>query len=1284
MLTASLHKNLIAKLAAWTAGLALVGLASGTLAQPMSGVERAQATLTTAKAAFNDQNYTVAADRFREYLRLSPGGRNELAAARYGLAVCLIEGPAKDYRAAAELLAYPAQTPTLKERPFAHYYLGVAQRALGEQARDQATTRPLEQQSSLTRQSESAFSIAAIHFNTAADTFAEAIKSATDLTPEHDWFAKSRCDQADMQLRIGRYKDALAAATAVVDNEKLAKSRYRQLAVYYHGYASFSLKDFATAVRSLSSLAPFDQPEIGPHALYLLARTHHLAGDRPEAAANYQAVVTQWEKQRREMQARSVDPATKPAERERLAELLKKPAPDYVARALFYWGVVLSEFGSADEATLRFIRCVEIAPDSPTAAEARLRGAQNGVSVRKFPEAAKLLGPILDHPRYGDQALRYLAKAQYGIGTRPVPKGEGVAALMNAVPDPAALAKGIKDAAETLVRAEEKAKAIAATDPAAKERRAVILIELGDMLQLDQRYKESAQAYAGAVGATAILETAENATARQLIALQLAGQYADSDKVCNAFVSNFPRSTMRPDVMVRYAENALLSAYASGNPASANADGSKRPYGEAIQRFNRILTRHPDTTAALLARYGLGTIHYLQGQYEQAVTELSKIPEGDRADDLVGVSFLLADCQLRALPAEAEDALSSARLAGQLDQVVSQLNAYVQTKPNQPETAEALIRIGYASVKLNALLAEPVEKRRTMGEARRAYAQVISQYPDHPLYPVAMLENAKLMARYSGANYAVNELSKFQAAPLANTQIAPLAMIHLADAMRVRKKPDDAVSLLTTIRSQHEAEMLKDADRAAWVPVLNYSLALSYKESARYNEARELFAKIARDFPKRPEAAEAPWRIAQCQTEPIMIELEQARKAIATAYRPELISEQLDKVQDAAKRLRVVADALGKEAAALAAKDSESEVPVRMNYDAAWCWRIIGEVEVDVARRALQAEAVRKVQEKLAQEDPTAPPARVPPPEIPLSQIPLQPAEKLAREKFRSVVDSFAELPLIDDARIELADLLTQRDESAKAVELLKEALAKDPSPDLADRLRLRLGQLYLAGGDTKSAVAVSSEILNAQRNAYTYYARVLAVEALYQEKNWAGVIEHAQPFLETARGAGRLYGVSDHALLRMADAQGHLKKWAEAKETLTQWLARFPGSNLLYEAKFSLGWVNQNLGDYDGAVAVYVEVAARHGGEMGAKAQYQLGVCRLAQKQYADAASRFLTVAYAYDYPELNATAMYQAATAMIQLDRKPEAKKLLERTIREFPSSPSAAQARKQLGAL
>ncbi|MEZ0264752.1 MAG: tetratricopeptide repeat protein [Phycisphaerae bacterium] len=1276
-------------------GLLLAPVAAAQ--QTLTAHERAQAILTIAKAAFNDGNYTVAADRFREYLRIASAGRLEMAAARYGLGVSIIESQ-RDYRAATDVLVYAAQTKGFRDQGLAAYYLGVAQRGWIEQAKleaakpaDPGARKPPQRPSDeiLLRNAGQNFALAAdlLAERAAADKITVA-PDAKELPADLEWVARARCDQAEVLLRVGRYKEAWVAADRVANDPQFALSRYRAAGQYYLGYAAFGLKDWPVAVRALASLAPFDQDGIGVHAQCLLARVHHLAGERPEAMAGYQSMVAEWERQRRDAAARAADPQTPAAEKERLTAAAKEPAPEYVARAMFYWGVALTEFGQPDEALPKFLRSVELAGSAPVAGEARLRAGIAGVQARKYGPAIAALEPVVGDEKSADQALRWLAKAQYGLGTVPVPLGRGAAAIANAAPDPVALAAGIRKAVDTLKLADEKARAMAATDPSAQARRATILLELGDMLQLDRRYADAATVYAAIrqVSAMAQTEAAEQGLLRQAIALQLAGNYAESDNACAAFSSNHPRSVHRPEAAVRYAENALLAASAAKNPAAANSDGSKRPYGEAVARFERVLSKYADSPQANVARFGLATIQYLQGQYGPAADALNKIPDGDRIDDLVGVNLMLADCKLRALPETAEDALSGARLANQLEQVLTMLDGFVASRAkDDPEVADANVRIGHAATRLAKLLAEPAERRRTLARARRAYSAVAVNQPDHPLYPVAALEGAKLMAAFGSGNAAALELSKFRAEDLAKLKIAPLALIHLADAARTQRKPDDAAGVLREVRAKYEAELLADPDRAAWVPTMQYSLALSLKEGGKYAEARELLAKIAAENPKRPEAVEATWRVAQCAMDPAMADVEGRRRALSAAVKPETQAEVLAGLLEATKALRTAGEHMGAEAAKLAEREPESEVPQRMYYDAAWCWRIVGEVEVEAARRQMQTEALRKMVEKLQAEDPTRTVAGLQPPAVPLSAIPLQAGEKLARERYKAVIDgNVADSALVDEARVELGDLLASRDEFDAAIATLGEAVAKATNADLGDRLRVRMASLQLGKGDAKGALATVNEIITAQRNVYAGYAHLIATEAAFQVGEWQTVVEKARLFVDP-RPYGRLPGVSDHALLRMAHAQQKLGQWAESKATLEDFLTRFNNSSLLLnEAKYAAAMSAEQLKEFDRAAALYQEVAARTAGELGAKANYRAGLVRLGQQKYAEAIGPLMTVAYGYDDPELSPAAMCEGARALDGMGKREEARRLLTRVTRDYPTGKWAAEAKGRLEAL
>src|SRR5207245_669683 len=77
-----------------------------------------------------------------------------------------------------------------------------------------------------------------------------------------------------------------------------ARSRYRDLALYYHGFACLVLKDYLAAGRSLNQITTFTEPTYGTHARYLLARVLHHGQEHPEAMAQYEGVLADYEAQK--------------------------------------------------------------------------------------------------------------------------------------------------------------------------------------------------------------------------------------------------------------------------------------------------------------------------------------------------------------------------------------------------------------------------------------------------------------------------------------------------------------------------------------------------------------------------------------------------------------------------------------------------------------------------------------------------------------------------------------------------------------------------------------------------------------------------------------------------------------------------------------------------------------------------------------------------------------------------------------------------------------------------
>jgi TolA-binding protein len=86
----------------------------------------------------------------------------------------------------------------------------------------------------------------------------------------------------------------------------------------------------------------------------------------------------------------------------------------------------------------------------------------------------------------------------------------------------------------------------------------------------------------------------------------------------------------------------------------------------------------------------------------------------------------------------------------------------------------------------------------------------------------------------------------------------------------------------------------------------------------------------------------------------------------------------------------------------------------------------------------------------------------------------------------------------------------------------------------------------------------------------------------------------------------------------------------------------------------------------------------------LGARAQLNIGQCRLAQKRYPEAATALLVVPFTYDYPNLSALALLEASRAFAENKQADMAVRLLERVIQDHPDTEHAEAAKKRLAEL
>jgi TolA-binding protein len=1219
--------------------------------------QAADVLLGSARRAYNEKNYPFAAGRFREFLTRF-GNHKEANAARYGLALSLLEGPERDHNGAVEQLQVLSGIKDFTDHAKVLYYLGLAHRGLGLKELAQADAKPQEapQRQAAARRR---FEESAKQFAAAVAAFAARAKDppaqATGLPPDQEWLARARCDLAEMLVRTLKPKEAQAALEPFLKSPHFSRSRYHALGLYYDGFASFLLKDYRAARASLSPLAPFRDPEFGIHARYLVARIHHLHDQRKEALDHYQGVLTDHARQKQAAIDALKQPENfknDPEEKARLESLTRDPPPDPVARAFFYLAVMLYEDGRHAEALSRLDEFARLWPKSSLLADAQLRQGFCRVQLKQFPDAIRTLQPLADNePRLADQALYWVARAQAGATDAS---------------NPQAFEQALKTALDTLRRAADRAQQLVATDPEARERRGEALLELAETQKRLKQFREAAGTYSQVLNEKCIPEREQEIVHRLATAWQLAGDCNESDKACVFFQQTYPKAALLPAVLYCHAENAYFVALAAEkNPNLPNrAQELARLYDEAAKRYQAVLEKFPAFASANLARYGLALASYHKGDLEKAQQTLESIPKEACAGELAQVPYLLADCLMRRLPAKVEASRQ------QLQRAADLLSTYVAAQPNDPQTADALLKLGLCHQQCVGLLEQPQQRAKSLGDARAAYENLMQRFPQHVHVAQAVFERARCLAQASDKASAVNELQRFANDPLKAAPVAPMALLQLSLLLREQGRAGDAANLLAQCRQQHEEAIKRDPQRADWVPVLQYQHGLALREAGKLPEARIIFDQVIRQYPARPEAAEAALRFGQSLQEEGLARMGTARKAQASAQKPDetaaaarMLDEGLRLVQEGVRYLESQAEQL-------AQKQPAAEVRARMLYETAWGYCVVADTEVANARSKLQQEAGKA--------NPASAPAQ-----IPLSAVPLQPAEQKVRTQYQTLISSFPDLVMAKIARFELAELLADRGENDAAIKLLHELLDRRPPPELADKAHIRLGGCYLGKKDPKNALSHFETVSQNPTNPLAGEGQYRAGECLLQMNRANDAVQHFAVFRDQAPFQN-LPGLTDRALLRLGQAYASLQLWDQSRQAQELLVARFAASPWVHEARYGIGWAWQNQKQFDNAINAYMQVTAATASEIGAKAQLQIGLCRLEQKRPAEAASALLIVPFTYDYPEWNAVALCEAARAFTELKQSDQAERLLQRVIRDHPQSKWAGIARERLETL
>ena len=1191
-----------------SAALLLITLAVSTAASaPPTADQQAEALLNAGRKAYNDGNPQFAAQQFTELLQKF-GGYKDANAARYGLGLALLDLPDRNYQKALEAFMPAANDAKFADRGLALYHAGVCQRGLGHKELAEAAVRPNELPQRLNN--------ARPKFTEAEKLFTQAREAFEKKTPpDSEWAARARCDTAEMELRLGKTKEARTTVEPFVKDAKLAKSAFRPLGLYYYGTASFILNDVPAAAKALGQLAPFDQP-YGPHARYLVGRIHQAQGEKAEAAVAFTAVLAEHAKQKAAAVEALKQPNTfknDPAEKARLESLVKNPPPDYVAGSAFYAACLSYEAGKFGEAQTHFEAFAKDYAASPLKDDALLRTGFTLVQTKQFDAAVKVLQPLTNNPRLAEPAFFWLGKAQAGQAAAVDPK------------NPNLQKQKYNEAINTLRNAANRA----TQGDDAKARRGAILLEVADTQLTANLPRDAAGTYEAVWNEKLLPAKAEETLQRLISAYHLAGDIPTSEARIATFKKEFPNSTLLPMVLFRAAENAF--AKAETLVKQNKAAEAKAAFAAAATQYAEVATKYPEFERVNRARYGQALCFTAVEDWEKAAKALDAIPAAERNGDLSAVPYVLADCLIRTAPAKADDALADNMLREKLAAAAGMLDAFIAANPKAEQTPDAILKLGYCQKRLGIQLAPGNERNDALNKARAAFERLPREFPQSPLVGAATLERAKVMALQGDKGGATNTLRAFANDPLQKSPVAPLAFVYLGTLLREQNQAAQAAQVLQDGRNKFEGR-LNAEQRKEWLALLRYHHGVALFESSKIPEARAAFEQAAQAAPDLPIAVEAALKRTQCQVEEVKKKLD---AMVKQRQQPNLKPEQITNFDNQVKAVKAELANVGKQFEQQAEQYRKAhpqlDARARMLYEAAWVYR------------AADADPVPAYTKLIEQ----------------------YPDSSLAVEARLELAEVYADAKKPDDA-IKLL----------KAA-LDAEPIDRPTPPETTDRIRIRLGVALFDKKDYAAAQGQFDAVGNNDKSPLRAHGLYRAAECLLALGKADEAVKKLVIFRDNG-AFHNVAGVSDRAMLRLGHAYTQLKQWDPARQAFETLIGRFgPNNTWAIDARYGIGWALQNQGRFDEAVNAYALVTQATTDDRAGRAHLQIGLCRAAQKRYPDAGKSFATVYFGYDLPDLKYPAMLEHARMLIEEKKPDEAAKLLERVIKDAPKESEWAKA-------
>lgn len=731
---------------------------------------------------------------------------------------------------------------------------------------------------------------------------------------------------------------------------------------------------------------------------------------------------------------------------------------------------------------------------------------------------------------------------------------------------------------------------------------------------------------------------------------------------------------------------------------SLGQGGKNDQLAKGADALARLVKEFPKSTYAAQALFDLGEILYAQGKKAEAAREWSELVknyprEGQRAEALYNLGVVQEEL-------------------GQQQQAGEQYDLFLKEFPDHALATEVGLRKG------DTLLAagKPAEAEKRFATAAQAKNFAAADYAllrqgaaqfEQKKYPEAAATYAALATKYEESSYVPTAtLAAGNSFYLAGNY--PEARKWLGRAVGMSSEiATEAAHWLSRahLKEKQPAEALKVAEAAipkAGKSPFAASLMLDkadalYELPNRQDEAKELYADVAKKYPESGAAPQAQYMAAfsalgsgdfaaaisqsssflksypehRLATDVQVIAAEgsllSGKHADAEERYSRLLSSQASHPDAGTWQVRRATAAVLDKKYDDAIKQLEPIAAKIKNADqAAEAQHLLGTARLETKNYAGAVKAFQaalKAQPRWRQADETL---------LHLARAQRQLDDlKAAQSSLETLIKDFPDSKLLDVAHYRLAEYAYAANDMKTAMEHYRQVTKNWPKSATAPYAAFGLGWVELGEGKPADAVKTLTSLLdNHSDHALANRARFVRASALQQSKQYDKALQDlamylksdasredrsealyiqalaqigsdkttaATKTLETILQEDPKYANTDKVLYELAWLQRSGGKPDEANRTFARLTTDFPKSNLATEGLYHVADAQYAAKDYAAAAAGYREVLAKAGkSEIGERAAHKLGWALYQQEKFEDAQAAFEDQLKSYPSGEL------------------------------------------------